>query len=102
MNLKRIAAIALIEVLLLSQSIPAYAQVPQNALPNAEGSVSISPLWANINDIQLDLYFESGNACCAGIINALSGTTRVLTIFFTNLRIQFTDVHFVIIKNKEL
>lgn len=78
---KRLAAFLLGVMLLLAQSISAHAEVLPSVFQGAEESVSISPLWTNINDIQLDLYFENGNACCAGIIDALSGTTKITATF---------------------
>lgn len=81
MKVKRLAALLLVGTLFLTQSISAHAQMPPNAFQDAKGDMFISPLWANVNDIQLDIYFDSGEACCAGIIGALSGTTKISAVF---------------------
>ncbi|MDU6263669.1 MAG: hypothetical protein E6600_04095 [Anaerocolumna aminovalerica] len=64
--------ILLVGMLLQSQSISAHVEVPPNAFQGAVRDVSISPspLWTNVNDIQLDLYFDSGEACCTAIMGA--------------------------------
>lgn len=75
------AAFLLVGMLFLTQGISANAQMPPNVFHSTKGVVSISPQWANVNDITLDLYFENGEAGCSGKIRALSGTTKISAIF---------------------
>lgn len=81
MRIKRLAAFLLSGMLFLSQSISTQAQVPPTELQSNISDVSISPQWTNVNDVTLDLYFENGEACCSGIIRALSGTSKISATF---------------------
>lgn len=81
MKIKKKVSLLLITMLLSAQMITAYAQLPLDVYQAVEGEVDISPLWINVNDITLDLYFENGEAGCSGIIRALSGTTKISAIF---------------------
>ena len=81
MKVKKLEAFLLVGMLFLSQSIPAYAQMQPNAFQGTKGEVAITPQWVNVNDITLDLYFEKGEACCAGKIRTLSGTTKISATF---------------------
>lgn len=81
MKAKLLVASLLVGMLFQFLNISAYTQMPPNAFQEFNSSATISPLWANVNDISLDLYFENGEACCAGMIRALSGTTRISATF---------------------
>ena len=77
MKIKKLAAFLLIGMLFLSQSIPTFAEVSQNAVQGVGPQIPITPLWENTNDVKLDLYFENGMAECVGIINGISGTSNI-------------------------
>ena len=81
MKVKRLAVFLLAGVISLSQSNSVHAQMQPNSFRGSEDITPISPKWVNTNDITLDLYFDSGEACCSGMIRALSGTTRINATF---------------------
>lgn len=81
MKMKRLAAFILVGMVSLSQGAIASAQMLQNEVRGVCEKVSISPLWDNVNDITLDMYYENGAANCSGKIRALSGTTKISAIF---------------------
>jgi hypothetical protein len=64
----KMMAFLLVGTFFVVQGIPAYAEVLPNSSQSVESNISISPMWTSINDITLDLYFEGGEACCAGKI----------------------------------
>ncbi len=81
MKMKRFTAFILVGVISLSQSVIASAQMLPNEVRDPGNKISISPLWDNVNDITLDMYYENGAANCSGKIRALSGTTKISAVF---------------------
>ena len=81
MRITKRAALLLVGILLLAHSTPVYAQESTDTLPPFTINTDVSPQWTNINDIQLDLYFENGEAGCSGIITGASGTSSITATF---------------------
>ncbi len=81
MKRKILGALLIVGILFLTQSPIVHAQMLSAASRGIIGGEIITPQWANVNDITLDLYFDNGDACCSGQIRALSGTTRISANF---------------------
>jgi len=81
MKIKRVATFLLIGMLFLNQGIPVFAEVSPNVARGVAVETPIIPMWENTNDVRLDLYFADGEAECVGIINGISGTSKISATF---------------------
>lgn len=81
MKLKRLATLILVGLISLSQGMFASAQMLPKEMKGMEDKITISPQWTNVNNIDLYLDFEGGEANCSGLIRALSGTTKISATF---------------------
>lgn len=81
MKIKKVAAFLVIGMLSLNQDIPVFAEVAPNLAQGIAVETPITPMWENTNDVRLDLYFVDGEAECVGIINGISGTSKISATF---------------------
>lgn len=67
--MKKLIAILLTGVILLSLGIPIFAAMPDNG--------KVQPLWNNISSLSHDLTFNGQNGFSSAIISASTGTTEI-------------------------
>ena len=81
MKVKKLLTPLFAILLLLSQSILVNAEATNTSVLLNGCNNIISPQWINVNDVNINLYFENGEANCSGFIRALSGTTNIDATF---------------------
>ncbi len=92
MKLKKMIALLLGGILLLFQGVSVQAQEQTELSQVIIGEGIVTPLWTNVNDITLNLYFSSGVAYCSGTIRGLSGTTNISATFKLERKVGSTWV----------
>jgi hypothetical protein len=92
MKLKKMMALLLGGILLMFQGVSVQAQEQTEVSQVIIDGGMITPQWANVNDIALNLYFSSGVAYCSGTIKALSGTTAINATFKLERKVGSTWV----------
>jgi uncharacterized membrane protein HdeD (DUF308 family) len=84
MNVKRIASVLIIGIMLLLQGVPVMAQAstdPVQEIINGDNEIGITPCWQNVNSVSLNISLSNGTVGCVGIINAVTGTTSIVAKF---------------------
>lgn len=81
MGVKKLLTILFMMTLYISQSISENTRMPLHLEAITEQDYLISPQWVNVNDVNLKIDFENGEAYCSGKTRAVSGTTKISATF---------------------